>query len=119
MRKARIAGALVSVAAAAALLTIPAVSGASHRWDVDIRTVGGKPFLHGVLQSQNEGCERDRYVYVKRIRPGFNTFKGADWSSRNGAWSVDVNRAGDYKVFVDGVGVCGGDAQRVNNVPAT
>lgn len=70
--------------------------------------------MHGVIQSKAERCERDRYLFIKRIVPGPNHFVGDDITSYRGGWSVDVNRAGHYAIRVnrDGTG-CGGDRQVV------
>ncbi len=113
MTKARFAGLLVSIAAFAVMLTIPATSGAYHRWDIKIKTTNANPALHGVIASKAEFCERDRLVVVRRVQRGYNPVYGHDWSSRNGAWSVDINTEGTYKVIIDGVGNCGGDTQKV------
>lgn len=114
MRKTRIAGLLTAVVASAALLAIPAVSGANHVIPTKIKVSQVKPALHGVLASKVEACERVRLVVVKRIRPNRrNRVVGADWSSYNGAWSVDVNRNGKYAVKVRSAersqGRCGRD----------
>jgi hypothetical protein len=109
MRKNRIIG-LLAVAALAVTLAIPAAGGASHRAGapLEIKITEIKPFLHGVLNSTRERCERNRLVVVKRIRPGHNGFVGADISSFHGGWSVDVNRTGHFSVRVDADHGCDG-----------
>lgn len=114
MRKTRIAGLLGAVAVIATLFAIPAMSGANHVIPTKIKVSQVKPALHGVLASKVEACERVRLVVVKRIRPNRrNRVVGADWSSFNGGWSVDVNRNGKYAVKVRSAnrsqGRCGRD----------
>ena len=113
MRKTRIAGLFATVVALVAVLALPAVSGANHRHPTKIRIAKDKPFLHGVLSSRHDSCERDRLVVVKKARPGQNKVVNADSSSFNGGWSADVNRRGTYIVKIDGFGVCGGDKRIV------
>jgi len=88
------------VVALATMLAIPALSGANHIKGSKIRVAESRPFLHGVIQSRREPCERDRFVVVRKVRPGprQNKVIGWDSSSFRGAWSVDVNRRGTYTV---------------------
>ena len=114
MRKTRISfftllGALV------ATLAMTGVSQANHRAEVDIRYVPERPYLHGVLQSNNNACEAHRYVYVKKVRPGRNSYVGYDVSSLRGAWGLDVNAPGTYVLKVFASGGCGGDRLVVNS----
>lgn len=113
MRKTRIAGLLSAALVLVAVTAIPAVSQASHRWPVKIKVSNSKPVFHGVLSSKNEACERNRTVVVMKARPGQNKFMGADSSSYNGGWSVDVNRNGRYVIKLLGAGSCGADKVRV------
>ena len=98
MRSTRITALLTAVAALATMLAIPALSGANHIKPSKIRVAESRPFLHGVIQSKREPCERQRFVVVRKVRPGRNKVIGWDNSSYRGAWSVDVNRTGTYTV---------------------
>ena len=101
MRKTRITGLLASAAALTAVAISPAISGAHHGINTEIKLTEERPALHGVLASKQEPCERGRLVVVKRVRNNRpNKFVGRDYSSFNGGWSVDVNQNGLYVVRV-------------------
>jgi hypothetical protein len=109
MSKSRTVGFLSVLVALVAVLAIPATSQAWHTSQVRIKVTNAKPVFHGVLASKNESCERNRIVEVKKQRPGPNKWVGADSSSYNGAWSVDVNHNGMYAIKLLRSGSCGGD----------
>ena len=116
MRKTRVVGLLAAIGAAAAMAVMPATSAADGYILTKIRVSHDQPFLQGVLSSTNNSCERGRYVYVRKQRPGPNKFVGDDVSSFTGGWSVDVNGLGTYVIKIDPVGACSGFKKKVTIV---
>ncbi len=115
MRKTRIAvfGVASALLASLAIASIGSAHDAHHNHAINIRVDPDRPFMHGVIQSKAERCERERYLFVKRLRPGHNKFVGDDITSYRGGWSVDVNRAGRFAIRIKSDGHCGGDRQVV------
>ena len=108
MRKTRIASFGV-IGALVATLAMIGFSSADHKPNIDIKVDDGKPFFHGVVQSKNEDCERNRYLVVKRVRKGPNQFVKDDITSFRGGWSAFVERPGEYVIKIDETQFCGDD----------
>ena len=114
MRKTRIA-VFGLIGTVGATLAMASLGSANHNHEaINIRVDPDRPFFHGVIQSKAERCERNRYLFVKRIQHGHNPLVGDDITSYRGGWSVDVNRPGKYAIRVSGANTsCGGDRQVV------
>lgn len=104
-----------TIGAVAATLALTATSSATHNVNpINIRVDPDRPFIHGVIQSKAERCERGRYLFVKKVkRNGLKHLVGDDITSYRGGWSVDINKPGRYNIRIHRDGSCGGDKVKI------
>jgi hypothetical protein len=100
--------AVLTIAAAGALLPAVAASGAT-RYGTKVVVSLKFPAYHGSLRSSKKGCEVGRTVKLYRKKTGAAKVLGSDVSNSKGKWSIPVGKrlsSGEYWAQASAHGSC-------------
>jgi len=69
-----------------ALGAVPAIAGGASEVEIKIRN--SAPAFHGNVQSSESACEKQRAVFLYRVRSGLDKLLGDDQTNGQGRWEI-------------------------------